>query len=142
MASRVLKHTQLDVYKRAFDASMAIFAATKAFPKAETYSLTDQVRRSSRSVAACITEAWRRRRYEASFVSKLNDAEGEAAETQTWIQYAVSCGYLDAPTGRELYAKYDGILASLVGMITHADKWVMPMTAKHARERARGGDRA
>lgn len=134
MPSRILTHTQLDVYTRAFDASMAVFKATKSFPRDELYSLTDQIRRSSRSVAACITEAWRKRRYEAAFVSKLNDAEAEAAETQTWLQYAVECGYLDKVAGRAMYKQYDAILASLVGMITHADKWTLPMTAKQARE--------
>ncbi len=134
MAIRILTHTQLDVYKRAFESSMVVFRATKAFPREEIYSLTDQIRRSSRSVSACIAEAWRKRRYEAAFISKLNDAEGEAAETQTWIQYSVECGYLDKTAGRTLYKQYDAILASLVGMITHADKWTLPMTAKQARE--------
>ncbi len=123
----------LKVHKRAFDVSMEIFGHSRSFPKEETYSLTDQVRRSSRSVTTNITEAWRKRRYEAAFVSKLNDAEGEAAETQDWIHYAVACGYMDRATGRKLYTEYEGILKTLVGMITHADTWVMPATPAQAR---------
>ncbi len=123
----------LKVRKRAFDVSMEIFGHTRSFPKEETYSLTDQIRRSSRSVTTNITEAWRKRRYEAAFVSKLNDAEAEAAETQDWIHYAVACGYLDRGPARKLYAEYEAILKTLVGMITHADTWVMPVTPAQAR---------
>lgn len=118
--------TELEVYNRSFDSAMRIFEKTKTFPKDETYSLTDQIRRSSRSVSANIAEAWRKRRYEKSFISKLSDAEAEAAETQVWIQYAVKCGYLDDDTGRELYREYDAILGTLVGMINHTDTWILP----------------
>ena len=83
MTQKILRHQDLIVYKKAIEAAMRIFEVSKTFPKEETYSLTDQVRRSSRSVASNIAEAWRKRRYAAAFVSKLNDAEGEAAETQT-----------------------------------------------------------
>jgi four helix bundle protein len=85
---------------------MKLFELSRKFPVEERYSLTDQVRRSSRSVSANTAEAWRKRRYPAAFVSKLSDAEGEAAETQTWIQFAVSCGYLEAEVGRSLYSEY------------------------------------
>jgi four helix bundle protein len=78
---KIEKHTDLAVYKKAFDAAMAIFVVSQKFPREETYSLTDQIRRSSRSVCTNIAEAWRKRRYEAAFVAKLSDAEGEAAET-------------------------------------------------------------
>jgi four helix bundle protein len=105
---------------------MRIFECTKAFPKDELYSLTDQIRRSSRSVSANVAEAWRKRRYEKSFISKLSDADAEAAETQVWIQYAVKCGYLDPDLGRELYVEYDGIMRTLIGMINHANKWILP----------------
>jgi len=94
--TKVVRHTDLDVYQRAFAAAMEVFRLSKSFPRDEKFSLTDQGRRSSRSVAANIAEAWRKRRYSASFVSKLNDAEGEAAETQTWLQFAVVCEYADA----------------------------------------------
>ncbi|HEX8196634.1 MAG TPA: four helix bundle protein [Pyrinomonadaceae bacterium] len=85
MSVKIIRHQDLDVYRKAFDASMQIFELSKDFPKEETYSLTDQVRRSSRSVCANIAEAWRKRRYQAAFISKLNDCEAEAAETQTWL---------------------------------------------------------
>lgn len=82
---------------------MSIFRTTKSFPKEERYSLTDQIRRSSRSVCANIAEAWRKRRYEAAFVSKLSDSEAEAAETQTWIQFSVECEYIDRDLAKVLY---------------------------------------
>ncbi len=87
-------HFDLEVYKRAFAAAMRIFELSKGFPPEERYSLTDQMRRSSRSVCANIAEAWRKRRYPAHWVSKLSDSEAEAAETQTWLEFAVECGYL------------------------------------------------
>ena len=104
---------------------MAIFELTTGFPREEVYSLTDQMRRSSRSVCSNLAEAWRKRRYEAAFVSKLNDAEAEAAETQTWLEFAVKCGYLDAETARPLYATYDNILAKLVTMARHPEHWTV-----------------
>lgn len=91
MNEKIVRHQDLEVYKKAFAAAMRIFEISKTFPKEETYSLTDQIRRSSRSVCANLAEAWRKRRYKAAFVSKLNDSEGESAETQTWIEFAVSC---------------------------------------------------
>ena len=109
----------------AFEAAMRIFELTKRFPKEEVYSLTDQIRRSSRSVCANVAEAWRRRRYEGAFVSKLNDSEAEAAETQVWLEFAVKCGYLEAGVGRELYTTYDHILGKLVNMILHPEQWVI-----------------
>ena len=88
----IRSHHELEVYRLAFDCAMRVFALTKGFPVEERYSLTNQIRRSSRSVCANITEAWRKRRYEAAFVSKLSDAEAEATETQTWIQFSAKCG--------------------------------------------------
>lgn len=81
MSKKIVNHTDLDVYQQAFQMPMRIFELSRSFPKAETYSLTDQIRRSSRSVCANLAEAWRKRRYEKAFVSKLCDCEGEAAET-------------------------------------------------------------
>jgi four helix bundle protein len=104
---------------------MRIFEMTKGFPKEETYSLTDQMRRSSRSVCSNIAEAWRKRRYEAAFVSKLNDAEAEAAETQTWLQFAVDCRYINSGTGAELHKTYNNIIGKLVRMITNPDPWIL-----------------
>lgn len=100
---KITRHQELDVYRKSFDAAMSLFEASKGFPKEETYSLTDQIRRSSRSVCANLAEAWRKRRYQAAFVAKLNDSEGEAAETQTWIEFAVACGYLDREIARDIY---------------------------------------
>lgn len=113
------------MYRMGFEAAMKVFEVTKGFPKEEVYSLTDQIRRSSRSVCANIAEAWRRRRYEGSFVSKLNDAEAEAAETQVWLEFAVKCGYLETEVGRELYTIYDHILGKIVNMILHPEQWVI-----------------
>src|SRR4051812_15797673 len=93
--ARIRTHNELEVYRRAFATAMEVFNASKGFPKEEKYSLTDQMRRSSRSVCANLVEAWRKRRYEAAFISKLSDAEAEAAETQMWLQFAVQCKYLD-----------------------------------------------
>jgi four helix bundle protein len=118
-------HQDLEVYRRAFDVAMEIFELSKGFPKHEVYSLTDQIRRSSRSVCANLAEAWRKRRYRAAFVSKLSDAEAEAAETQVWLQFAVRCGYLERGIAGTLYQNYNGILASLSGMIMHADAWTL-----------------
>jgi four helix bundle protein len=100
MATRIKTHRELEVYQMAFVAAMKIFELSKKFPKEETYSLTDQIRRSSRSVCSNLAEAWRKRRYEGAFVSKLSDSE--AAETQAWLEFAVKCGYLDAKIAREL----------------------------------------
>ena len=124
-AMKVRTHRDLEVYDKAFGAAMMIFECSKSFPKEETYSLTDQIRRSSRSVCANLAEAWRKRRYEAAFVSKLSDCEAEAAETQTWIEFAVKSNYLDRDTANELYKTYDEIIGTFVGMIVHSDKWII-----------------
>lgn len=87
-------HEYLAIFKLAFDTAMLLFELIKQFPLEERYSLTDQIRRSSRSVCANLAEAWRKCRYKAAFVAKLNDCEAEASETQVWIQFAVKCGYI------------------------------------------------
>ena len=130
---KILRHYDLEVYKRAFELAMSIFTLSRNFPKEETYSLTDQIRRSSRSICANIAEAWRKRRYQAAFCSKLSDAEAEAAETQTWLEFSCRCGYLDRETARNLFATYDEILAMLVSMINGSDKWVLPSGRKKGR---------
>ena len=130
MSVKITRHQNLDVYERSFQAAMQIFEVSKQFPKEETYSLTDQIRRSSRSVCANLAEAWRKRRYEAAFVNKLNDSEGESAETQTWLEFAVKCGYLNAQDGRALFKVYDEIIAMLVTMINHPNAWVLPSGRK------------
>ncbi len=120
---RIKTHFELDVYKMSFDAAMRIFDISKSFPKEEIYSLTDQIRRSSRSVAANIAEGYRKRGYPKLFVNKLVCAEGEAAETQSWINFAIKCGYLDNEIGNELIQIYDNILGKLVRMINQPEKW-------------------
>ncbi|EHC13054.1 MULTISPECIES: four helix bundle protein [Fischerella] len=121
----VKKHQDLEVYKMAFDAAMEIFDLSKKFPIEERFSLTDQIRRSSRSVCANFAEAWRKRRYKAAFVAKLNDCEAEAAETQTWIEFAVKCGYLNSDTGREVYRTYNKVLSGFNNMINNSESWLM-----------------
>ena len=127
-------HKDLEIYKIAFDTAMKIYELSKKFPKEETYSLTDQIRRSSRSVCANLAEAWRKRRYEAAFRAKLNDSEAEAAETQTWIEFAVKCNYLDVEQGRELYGSYNQILSGLVNMIRNPSPWLMQYSDKISPE--------
>lgn len=123
----------MEVYKKAFAVAMRIFELSKIFPKEEIYSLTDQIRRSSRSVCANIAEAWRKRRYEAAFIAKLNDAEGESAETQTWLEFSVRCEYLKKEIGRELFKEYDEIISMLVSISNNPQKWVLPSGRKQAR---------
>lgn len=125
MGEKILTHEELEVYKKAFDAAMKIFELSKSFPHEETYSLTDQIRRSSRSVCANLAEAWRKRRYQAAFISKLSDVEAEAAETQVWLRFAVECRYMVSDTASEIYQAYDAILRTVVGMITHPQSWVI-----------------
>jgi len=125
MGKKIKTHIDLEVYTRAFDAASLIFEMTKSFPAEETYSLTDQIRRSSRSVCANLAEGWRKRRYEAAFISKLSDAESEVAETQVWLEFAVKCDYLNRDEAAALYKEYDRILGTIVGMINHPDTWVI-----------------
>ncbi|MBD2314267.1 four helix bundle protein [Desertifilum sp. FACHB-1129] len=121
----IKSHRNLEVYQMAFDAAMEIFELSQKFPIEERYSLTDQIRRSSRSICGNLAEAWRKRRYQAAFIAKLSDAEAEAAETQTWIEFAVKCHYLEVETGRQLYSKYNSILGMLVSLIHNSAKWVI-----------------
>jgi four helix bundle protein len=102
---------------------MKIFEISKGFPKEETYSLTDQIRRSSRSVCANLAEAFRKRRYPKSFVSKLSDSESEAAETQTWLDFSLNCKYITEAEHHDLNETYDKILGKLVNMSLHPEDW-------------------
>jgi four helix bundle protein len=121
----VKSHYELDVYKLSFDTAMKIFEISKSFQTEERYSLTDQIRRSSRSVGSNLAEAWRKRRYQAAFISKLNDAEAEAAETQSWIQFAVNCGYTSSEIGQDLHQSYDYIIGKIVNMIIKPEPWIL-----------------
>ena len=122
---KIRTHRDLEVYKRAFADAMNIHNISKRFPAEEKYSLTDQIRRCSRSVNGNIAEAWRKRRYEGSFIAKLSDAEGEAAETQVWIEFAVKCGYMTREEGLPLYHGYDRTIGTIVGMINHPETWII-----------------
>jgi len=122
----VKSHWQLDVYKKAFEVAGKIMEHSRKFPKEETYSLTDQIRRSSRSVCANLAEAWRKRCYEAAFAAKLNDSEGEAAETQVWIEFAVKCGYVKRDVAKELFDTCEEVIRMLVSMRVHSGEWVLP----------------
>jgi four helix bundle protein len=125
MGKKVLTHRDLDVYGKAFDSAMQLFERSRGFPKEETYSLTDQIRRSSRSVCANLAEAWRKRRYPNAFISKLSDSESEAAETQVWLEFAVKCNYLSRDVAVALYQSYDEVLRMLVAMINNPDQWTI-----------------
>lgn len=113
---RIKSVRELEVYKLAFETAMEIFELSRSFPKEEKYSLTDQVRRSSRSVCTNLAEAWRKRRYKAVFINKLTDAEQEAAETQTWLEFSLACDYIDKKTFERLDEKYEHIFAMLITM--------------------------
>ncbi|MDE3088205.1 MAG: four helix bundle protein [Chloroflexota bacterium] len=108
------------VYQKARQLQREIFLITRAFPKDESFSLTDQIRRSSRSIGANIAEAWAKWRYEKHFVSKLTDADGEQYETQHWIETAVDCEYLDPQKARALIERYVEIGRLLGGMMEKA----------------------
>jgi four helix bundle protein len=110
----------------AFDLAMRIWEITKSFPKEERYSLTDQIRRSSRSVCTNFAEAWRKRRYEASFVSKLSDSEAEASETQVWLEFASRCEYIKIEVGEEISTCYDNVIGKIVKLINNPQPWLLP----------------
>jgi len=121
----VKTHYDLEIFQLSFDAAMRIFELSKKFPREGRYSLTDQVRRASRSVSANITEAWRKRRYEAAFISKLSDSETEAAETQTWLLFAEKCQYLTQQEFKETHHIYDIIIPKIVTMINNPTPWLV-----------------
>jgi four helix bundle protein len=121
MTERIKSVRDLLVYKKAFDAAMEIFGISKMFPKEEIYSLTDQIRRSSRSVCANISEAWRKRRYKAVFINKLSDSAQEAGETQTWLEFLLACNYIDEHVFEKLFKDYEEIFAMLYAMEKKAD---------------------
>jgi four helix bundle protein len=118
---RISSVRDLEVYRLAFDTAMEIFEITKSFPKEEKYSLTDQARRSSRSVCTNLAEGWRKRRYKAVFINKLSDAEQEAAETQTWLEFVWKCNYIDKEIFEKLDSHYEHIFAMLITMERKAD---------------------
>jgi len=130
----IRSYKELRVYRAAMDATMEIFELSKNFPAEERYSLTDQMRRSSRSICTNIGEAWRKRRYPAHFVSKLSDSDGEAEETRVWIEFSERCRYISHDKAVRLDRVYDGILAQLVNMIFNKDDWTIRPTQQVARK--------
>ena len=116
-------HRDLKVYQLAYKLAMEIFHLSKHFPREELYSLTDQIRRSSRSVAANIAEGFRKRRYPNMLVSKLTDSDGEATETQVWLDFALDCGYMSQDYRDRLTAGYEEVGKMLSGRMAHPEKF-------------------
>jgi four helix bundle protein len=119
-----LTFKDLTVYKKAFDLAMQIFEVSKNFPKEEKYSLTDQIRRSSRSVCSSIAEAYRKRRYEAHFISKTSDADMENSETQVWLSFAFECKYIDKKTVEDLLNRSQEVGRMLNHMIENPESYL------------------
>lgn len=117
-------YKDLKVYQLAFELAMKIFEETKTFPKEEKYSLTDQLRRSSRSVTANIAEGYRKRQYQKMFLSKLADADGEATETQVWLDYALRCNYLSQEQYEVIAKRYKEVGRMLGSMLAKPEKFV------------------
>lgn len=122
---RIRSHKDLKVYQLSYKLAMEIFEITKTFPKEEKYSLTSQIRNSSRSVTANLAEAFRKRRYKNAFIAKLSDSEGESAETQTWIDYARDCKYITSETCERLNLEYEHVIGMIVTMIHSPEKWTV-----------------
>ena len=121
--SQVNSFRDLIVYQKAYKLAMEIFEISKSFPKEEKYSLTDQIRRSSRSVTSNIAEAWAKKRYIKSFVLKLSDSLGEEYETEVWLDYSKDCTYITASTHSDLMNRYDEVRKMLISIINHPEKW-------------------
>ena len=121
--SQVNSFRDLIVYQKAYKLAMEIFEISKSFPKEEKYSLTDQIRRSSRSVTSNIAEAWAKKRYVKSFVNKLTDSLGEEYETEVWLDYSRDTKYITVIMHSELMNEYDEVRKMLISMINHPEKW-------------------
>jgi four helix bundle protein len=120
---RIRSHRELDVYKLAFRIAVEVYKLSKSFPKEETYSLTDQIRRSSRSVCANLAEAFRKRKYPKHFISKLSDSEAEAAETQVWLDFALEFNYINQEQFNQLDDSCNKVIGKLVNMSNQPEKW-------------------
>ena len=123
--AHISSYKELRVYQAAMEAAMRIFEISKRFPTEERYSLTDQMRRASRSVCSNIGEAWRKRRYRAAFISKLSDSETEAEETRVWVEISLRCAYISQAEADDLDDAYDKILGQLVTMIDRPEPWLI-----------------
>ena len=122
---KIRSHKDLKVYQLAYEAALEIHEITKSFPREERYSLTDQIRRSSRSVCANLAEAWRKRRYPKNFILKLSDSESESGETQVWLDLSESFSYIDHKTHDDLYDKYEHIIAMLINISNKPENWTL-----------------
>ena len=120
---KITKHEELEVYSLAYNSAMEIFKLTTSFPKEEKYSLTDQIRRSSRSVCANIAEAFFRRKYPKNFTAHLSDSIAEAAETKVWLDFSCDCQYLLPEIRDELSENYSKVIGKLIVMINQSDYW-------------------
>jgi four helix bundle protein len=118
-------YKDLKTYQLAYKLAMEIFVLTKTFPKEERYALTDQIRRSSRSVPANLAEGYRKRQYSKMFLSKLSDCDGEIAETKVWIDFAYDCGYLDRARYQRLADGYEELGKMFGGMIAKAEDFAV-----------------
>jgi len=121
---------ELRVYRRAVELRRGVFETSKLWPPDERFSLTDQVRRSARSISANIAEAWSKRRYQRHFVSKLSDAHAEASETSVWLDTALECGYINAELHAELCGICDEICGGLTKMMHQSERWCGPSQAR------------
>jgi four helix bundle protein len=121
--SKIESFKDLIVYQKAYKLAMEVFEISKGFPKEEKYSLTDQIRRSSRSVTSCLAESWSKRRYEKAFVSKLTDSLGEENETEVWLDYSKDCNYLAKEPYDKLKNEYIEVRKMLISIINNPDKW-------------------
>jgi four helix bundle protein len=121
--SKVGSFKDLIVYQKAYKLAMEIFEISKKFPKEETYSLTDQIRRSSRSVTSCIAESWAKRKYEKAFINKLTNSSGEEYETEGWLDYSHDCHYINQETHTRFLNEYNEVRKMLISMINNPEKW-------------------
>ena len=123
--SKVGSFKDLIVYQKAYKLAMEIFEISKSFPKEEKYSLTDQIRRSSRSVTSNIAESWAKRRYEKAFASKLTDSLGEEYETECWLDYTNDCKYIQKDIHERISGEYDEVRKMLISMLNNPEKWCL-----------------
>lgn len=125
MSGFVKNFRELDVYKNAMSLTMEIFSLIPKFPSDEKFELSDQLKRSSRSVCRNLGEAWRKRRYRAAFIAKLSDCEAEACETQVSLEIAYNCSYIDKRTFNRMDESYEKLISQIVTMINNADQWLI-----------------
>lgn len=123
MTAQYRGYRDLKVFQLSYALALDVFEISKSFPHEERYSLTDQIRRCSRSVAANIAEAWRRRKYEKAFVSKLIDSSSEEAEMEVWLDMCRDCRYITTETHEGFLVKYEEVGKMLNSMITHPEKF-------------------